>query len=104
MYYSAHELDVYPTSRTSLFIEYPARAALERVSGRVLVRVSLDETGKVSDVSIVSAEPQGYFEDAVRAALAGARFRPGRKDGRDVRSRILIKLEFDPGATQKTPR
>ncbi|MBI4207465.1 MAG: TonB family protein [Betaproteobacteria bacterium] len=99
-YYAAPELDVFPMPRVPLRFEYPAQAAREQVGGRVLVMLSIDETGVVDDVGIVRGEPQGYFEDAVRAALKAARFFPGRKDERAVKSRILINLDFDPGASE----
>ncbi len=99
-YYPARELDVYPASRTPLRFEYPERAVRERTGGKVLVALRLDETGAVDDVSIVRGEPPGYFEDAARAVLAAAQFSPARKDGRAVKSRVLINVEFEPGAAE----
>lgn len=98
-YYTAQELDVYPAPRAPLRPEYPESAARAQVRGRVLVMLSLDEAGIVNDISVISGEPQGYFEDAARAALGTARFFPAQKNGLAVKSRILISLEFDPAAS-----
>lgn len=103
-YYPARELDVYPALRMPLRFENPERAGRDRIGGKVLVALLLDETGAVDDVSVVTAEPPGYFEDAARAVLAAARFSPARKDGRAVKSRVLISVEYDPGTAAGTLR
>ena len=97
-YYAAHDVDVYPAPRGPLKIEYPERAA-RAVSGRVLVMLALNEAGVIDDIAIVKSEPQGYFEDAVRGALGLARFFPAQKNGRAVKSRILVNVEFDRDAS-----
>ena len=99
-YYPARELDVYPAPRTPLRFEYPERAAREQVGGSVRIMLLLDEAGAVDGVSVVAAEPPGYFEDRVRAAFAAARFFPARKDGRAVKSRLLINVSYDPAAAE----
>jgi protein TonB len=93
-YYAAHDLDVYPVPRGPLKLDYPESAA-QAVSGRVLVMLALNEAGIVDAVAIVKSEPQGYFEDAARGALGVARFFPAQKNGRAVKSRILVNVEFD---------
>lgn len=99
-YYSARELDAYPTPISLLKFEYPVRAARENLGGRVLVMLLLDATGTVDNVSVVTAEPPGYFEDAVRTVIAAARFLPARKDGRAVKSRVLIHVNYDPDGAE----
>jgi protein TonB len=99
-YYSARELDVYPAPQAPLRFEYPERAAHEHVSGSVRIMLLLDEAGAIDGVSVVAAEPPGYFEDRVRAAFAAARFFPARKDGRAVKSRVLINVNYDPAAEE----
>lgn len=95
-YYTAQDLDVYPTPRAPLKLEHPNGAGRAQVSGQVLVVLALNEAGIPDDVSILRSEPQGYFEDAVRAAFAGVRFFPAQKDGHAVKSRIQIRFEFEP--------
>lgn len=103
-YYPARELDVYPMPLARLRFEYPDVAARDQVSGKVQVMLLINEAGVTDDVSIVSAEPAGYFEDAAREVFKGVRFSPARKDGRAVKSRVLINVEFDPRSMAETPR
>ena len=99
-YYSARELDVYPTPRTPLRFDYPERAANRHIGGSVRIMLLLDEAGAIDGISVVAAEPPGIFEDGTRAVFAAARFFPGRKDGRAVKSRVLINVSYDPAAEE----
>jgi protein TonB len=96
-YYSVRELDVYPAPLAALAFGYPERMRHERVRGRVTLMLLIDATGTVNEATVLSADPPGYFEDAARAALAATRFAPARRNGRAVRSRVTIDVEYDPG-------
>lgn len=91
-YYSAHELDVYPLPLQSIEVQAPPEA--DRYDGRVQVLALIDETGRVTDAQIFDAEPAHIFDATALDAIRGARFAPARKEGRQVRSRVLIELEF----------
>jgi TonB family protein len=95
-YYPARELDVYPALLVPLSIVYPERASAEDRAGRALIMVLIDARGYVTDVTVMEADPPGYFEDAARKTLDHAAFSPGRRNGIPVRSRVLIQLSFDP--------
>jgi len=100
-YYGPRELDVRPGILTRVEPEYPLEAARRFLSGRVVAKLLIGETGLVQDVLIVEAEPPGYFEAAARKAFAAARFTPGMKDGRPVRSQIVLEILFEgPPAPQ----
>ena len=60
----------------------------------------VDERGVVEEASVVQAVPEGYFEAAAVEALGATRFEPARKDGRSVRSRLLVRIRFDPAASE----
>jgi hypothetical protein len=78
-YYDARDLDVYPRPVVAL--------DLERLDGgRYRFRLLIDEAGRVTAVEGESAQ------QALRAALAATRFRPARRDGRAVKSRIEIEI------------
>jgi protein TonB len=62
----------------------------------VTLLLLVDETGQVHECSVVDARPEGIFEEAALGAFRSARFSPGRKDGRNVRSRVLVKVVFNP--------
>jgi protein TonB len=93
-YYAARELDVYPALLTALDLHYRDSAWAADVKGRVLLLVRIDANGIVEDVSVVEAEPAGYFEEQARRALASARFRPALKDGRAVKSRVEVEVNY----------
>lgn len=56
--------------------------------------LQINEHGTVDRVSIVEIEPRGRFEDELRAALIQTQFIPAFKDGRPVKSRILLSISF----------
>lgn len=70
--------------------DFPAEAIRRRIdSGRVRARVTVDATGHVTAVAIVSASPRGVFDDSVTAALSRWRFAPGAA-GR----KALVDVDF----------
>lgn len=96
VHYPAKELDVYPRLLGPLAIDYPQTA--EAQGGRVMLLLLVDESGRVTGVSVVDAQPEGVYEDAVARAYSGAAFSPARKGGRAVRSRILVAVEIASSA------
>jgi len=97
VHYPAKDLDIYPQAFRPIAPFYPETARDAQVAGSVTLLVLIDEVGRVIGTSVMDAVPDGVFEEAAQQALANAAFYPARKDGRPVRSRILIKVEFDPG-------
>jgi protein TonB len=93
-YYPAKQLDVYPQPLAAIRLEYPDAAAKARVDGRLLVLLLIDEFGVVNDASVVEAQPEGYFEEAALAAFRSVRFSPAQKQGRAVKSRVLLQLKY----------
>jgi periplasmic protein TonB len=93
-WYAARELDLFPRPVTPVDPAYPESAA--DVSGEVSLLVKIDEFGAVREVTVVSAEPAGYFEDAAAQAFKASRFSPAQRDGHPVRSQIVVKVRFAP--------
>ena len=104
VYYSARELDVYPMPLAPLHFDYPAHLRAARAGAGVLVRVLLDEAGAVEEATVIAAHPAGPFEEHARAALAAARFTPGRRDGKAVKSQLTVRVGFDSTARAGAPR
>jgi periplasmic protein TonB len=94
VYHPAADLDVYPVPVSPILLAYPDSVRVAGVQGKVSLWVSIDETGWPAEVAIHDADPSVVFDEAALTALRGARFSPARKDGRPVRSRVLIELEF----------
>lgn len=101
VHYPAKELDVYPRLLGPVAIDYPETA--EEQGGRVMLLLLVDESGRVTGVSVVDAQPEGVYEDAVTRAYSGAAFSPARKGGRAVRSRILVAVEIELASAAAAP-
>lgn len=72
--------------------EYPARALRRQIEGQVVVKVLVDETGKVLQAIAPGKDEHGFLAAARRAAR-GARFEPASRNG--VPGRMWINLPFD---------
>jgi len=73
---------------------YPRMARREEIEGLVLVEFLVNREGKVMDIRIVKSVPRGIFDEAVRSALRGYRFRPATWKGRPVNCRCTKKFRF----------
>jgi periplasmic protein TonB len=72
---------------------YTEAARAAGVEGKVRVQLTVDESGKVVDVQVLSALGHGLDEAAVAAARA-ASFEPGTRCGRRSRSTFTISIRF----------
>ncbi|HEX6275147.1 MAG TPA: TonB-dependent receptor [Polyangiaceae bacterium] len=72
-------------------IEYPDG---ERSHAEVIVELTIDRTGAVTDARVVQGEPP--FSDIVLRVAPGWRFTPARRAGRAVPARFRFRVEFEP--------
>ena len=73
--------------------EYPPAAAAARLEATVVLRVSIDAEGKLTEAEVI--QPVGHgFDEAARAAVLRGRYRPARRGPTNVASRILVRVEF----------
>lgn len=104
-YYPAKQVDEHPAPLQPVNPEYPDDAAASNIEGEVTLLVLIDERGVVKDVSVVQANPEGYFEASAIAAFRNARFAPAKRAGREVKSRFLVRVFYEvPGADRKIIR
>jgi protein TonB len=94
-YYSARDVDVLPRALHEVQPNYPAEPDRLRISGKVRLQLKIEADGRVSDIEVVSADPPGVFDEEAVKAFRTARFAPAEKNGRPVRTRTLIQVEFD---------
>jgi protein TonB len=97
IYYPARDLDDYPRPLAPLRISRPAHTG----AGEVRLELLIDEHGVVRDVVFPGPAQPGGAEEELRATLAATSFMPARKNGRPVRSRILLSLNL--GAAERKP-
>jgi periplasmic protein TonB len=99
VHYAARDLDVYPQPLNRIEPVYPQTALAGEIGGSVSLLILIDESGRVTDVSVVDASPQDVFEESALRAVAAGAYSPAQKDGRAVRSRILVRFDYDPAAS-----
>lgn len=92
-YYAAAELDVYPIPTQAIALELGAIPG-----GWIRILTSIGETGHVDEAVVFDAAPAGVFDASALTAVRRTRFSPARRDGRDVRSRVLIELRVPDDA------
>jgi protein TonB len=95
MVFDARDLDTAPRAVVAMAPVYPYRARQRDIEGTVEVRFLVGRDGTVSEVIIVSADPPGIFEDAVREAVQRWRFEPGKLAGKPVAAWVVQPLRFD---------
>ena len=95
-WYEARQLDVFPRALSAVRPAYPELGEKAGLNGEVTIELLVDESGQVHTAGVVRAIPEGYFDAAAVSALLATRFVPGQKDGRAVRSRVVVKVMFSP--------
>ncbi len=90
--YSARDLDSYPRLLVPLDTGRIGNAEAGNTPVVVRLEVTIDERGIVNDIAIVGPGPAATVEKELSALLAAAGFIPARKDGRAVKSRVLLSI------------
>lgn len=72
---------------------YPEQAKAERLEATVLLRLSIDVDGRVTEAEVTQPTGQG-FDEAAREAALRFRFKPAQRNGAPVASRISFPYEF----------
>ena len=95
--YKLDEIDQPPKPVYLLPPKYPEKAHAEGISGKVVLQFVVAPDGWACDPQVVSAEPEGVFEEAALDALAEYRFQPALKDGKPVSCIVKMPVKFDLG-------
>jgi len=80
--------------------EYPRRAAERGIEGYVIVELTVTPDGTTRDISVVEADPQGYFDRAAIRAAEKFKYKPKVVNGQPVTVegvRYLFTFELDEG-------
>lgn len=73
---------------------YPYDAVHGNIEGSVELEFSIQADGSVADISVIRADPPGYFEQAARRAVARWRCTPRHDNGEPVAQRVRQVLRF----------
>jgi len=73
--------------------KYPKLARELGKEGTVLLRLTINERGQLTDVEVLKRAGSGFDEEAVRA-VKESRFSPARKDGKPIICRACLPIRF----------
>ena len=76
------------------YMKYPKEAVNQGIQGRVLVDFIIDENGKVGDVTVLKGSDPLLDEEAVRIISASPDWKPGKVEGRKVKSEMSLYIDF----------
>lgn len=74
---------------------YPQSAQARGIEGFVVLEVVVSERGQVVEAKVVSAQPQGLFDQVAIEAVRKWTFEPGLENGKTVVGRIKQKVNFE---------
>jgi len=100
-YFKTSELDRRPFPLVR--IEVPAPESDPTLSGAVMIRLRISESGRIDDVRIMMSTGVREFEEAALREFTRARFHPGYRANVAVRSEMLIEVTLrpDPGRIEQ---
>ncbi len=84
-----------PMLLAPLNFSYPPNTRMQ--SGRVRVRLLLDERGAIEEVRAVAAIPPGLFEQAAVEVVRKGRYAPAAAGSVPVRSYLFLEVSYGPG-------
>jgi protein TonB len=93
--FSLDQLDAPLTTLTRMPPIYPLRAKRRGVEGWVKVGFVVEKNGSVNSVTVIKAQPDGYFEQNVIRCVRSWRFKPGTIAGVPVRTRVETTIRFN---------
>jgi TonB family protein len=75
--------------------KYPADAAANKVTGKVVLVIDVAADGSIADAQVEKSEPAGVFDQVTLDAVKNWRFEPAMKDGKPVAGRIRVPVWFE---------
>jgi len=94
-------LDALPTENLSYRRmyppKYPAEAVRNHISGKVVLKVAVDDNGVPTSAEVASVTPEESAHALADAAIAAAmqwRYNPARKDGKPVGGEVFVPVDF----------
>ena len=95
-YYTTDQLSKRPQPVTAIELD-SAETSLIVVSGKIILKLWINEFGSVADVEVETSELPAVFSRAAVAAFKNARFTPGERNGSPVGTVMQIEVSYDDG-------
>ncbi len=94
LYFGANDLDHKPAIIDKIVLVYPEHAP-KVTRAEVRLELFIDETGRVAKVLVDAPGVPAILQELARDKFAQARFRPGIRNDRLVKSRLRIEVIFE---------
>ncbi len=75
-------------------LRYPEQASSEGVSGRVYMSFTIEKDGRITDIQVTKPAGHGFDEEAKRVLKMAPAWKPGIQNGKAVRVRYTIPINF----------
>ncbi|MEY2829968.1 MAG: hypothetical protein RIQ33_1826 [Bacteroidota bacterium] len=82
-------------------IKYPEQAKIDGIEGRVIISFIVSETGKLTDFNILRDIGGGCGAEAVRVLKLSPDWKPGKQNGKAVRTKMTIPIMFVQAEPEK---
>lgn len=92
---SLGEVDAKPKLIRHVEPDYPESARKRALSGKVMARFVVDESGIVHEPAVFSSDPPGVFDDSVIEAVRRWKFEPARHKGKAVKVVVTVPVRFN---------
>lgn len=76
------------------YVKYPKQAVKAGIQGRVVVEFIVEKDGSVSSVKVVKSLDESVDAEAVKVIKASPKWKPGIHNGKRVRVKIALPVEF----------
>lgn len=86
--------DKAPKVKKFVKAEYPALARTADIEGTVVLKVTVDEHGRVIRAVVIQTTAQGIFDQSALDAVKQWLFEPAEQSGNKVKATITVPLEF----------
>ncbi len=74
--------------------KYPQKALDEHVEGRVMLRLSINQEGKITDIQTIEGIGAGCEQEAIRVVRSMPPWNPARKAGKNIESSVDVPFDF----------
>ncbi len=94
------EMPVFPGGSSEFYkfvsnnLNYPRKAIKAEVEGKVIVRFVVGKQGNISEVEVLKGIGYDCDEEAVRIIQASPNWLPGKHNGKSVKVRMIVPLNF----------
>lgn len=100
IYVMVEEMPQFPGGNQALsrylgaMVQYPAVAQRNGLEGVVVLSFVVDQQGFITDIKPVKSLGGGTDEEAIRVVKSMPRWKPGRQNGRNVKTRFTLPIRF----------